>query len=243
MAALIEMRDVKKSFGENVVLDGINLEVEQGDIVAIIGSSGSGKSTMVRCLAGLEDVRSGKIFLRGEEITDRNRAVGSIGMVFQNFNLFPHYTVEENIIKPLRTVKRMGAGQAKEKAEELLGKVRLSEAAGQYPSTMSGGQKQRLAIARALAMNPEILVFDEPTSSLDPELAYEVFRTIKDLAAEGQTMLIVTHQINAVRHFATRVAFLDSGKIEADGTCSEIFEHSDNQKLKQFLAMVEYDAL
>ncbi len=243
MAALIEMRDVKKSFGENVVLNGINLEVEKGDIVAIIGSSGSGKSTMVRCLAGLEDIQSGKIFLKGEEIVDRNRVVDSIGMVFQSFNLFPHYTVEENIIKPLRTVKKMDKNAAKEKSQELLKKVRLSEAAGQYPSTMSGGQKQRLAIARALAMNPEILVFDEPTSSLDPELAHEVFRTIKDLATEGQTMLIVTHQIHAVRHFATRVAFLDSGIIEADGTCSEIFENPDNQKLKQFLAMVEFNTL
>lgn len=243
MAALIEMKDVKKSFGGNMVLNGINLEVEKGDIVAIIGSSGSGKSTMVRCLAGLEEIQSGKIFLKGEEITDRNSVVNSIGMVFQNFNLFPHYTVEENIIKPLRIVKRMDAKEAKKKAEKLLDKVRLSEAAGQYPSTMSGGQKQRLAIARALAMNPEILVFDEPTSSLDPELAHEVFRTIKDLAAEGQTMLIVTHQINAISHFATRVAFLDSGIIEADGACSDIFRNSDNQKLRQFLAMVEFNTL
>lgn len=137
----------------------------------------------------------------------------------------------------------MNLKAAKEKSEELLRKVRLSEAARQYPSTMSGGQKQRLAIARALAMNPEILVFDEPTSSLDPELAHEVFRTIKDLATEGQTMLIVTHQINAVSHFATRVAFLDSGIIEADGACKEIFENSDNQKLKQFLAMVEFNTI
>ncbi len=243
MAALIAMRDVKKSYGENVVLNGINLEVEKGDIVAIIGSSGSGKSTMVRCIAGLEDIQSGKIFLRGEEIIDRNSVVHSIGMVFQNFHLFPHYTVEENIIKPLRTVKKMDLKAAKEKSEELLRKVRLSESARQYPSTMSGGQKQRLAIARALAMNPEILVFDEPTSSLDPELAHEVFRTIKDLATEGQTMLIVTHQINAVSHFATRVAFLDSGIIEADGACKEIFENSDNQKLKQFLAMVEFNTI
>lgn len=137
----------------------------------------------------------------------------------------------------------MNLKAAKEKSEELLRKVRLSESARQYPSTMSGGQKQRLAIARVLAMNPEILVFDEPTSSLDPELAHEVFRTIKDLATEGQTMLIVTHQINAVSHFATRVAFLDSGIIEADGACKEIFENSDNQKLKQFLAMVEFNTI
>ena len=155
----------------------------------------------------------------------------------------PFTAVDENIIKPLRTVKKMNLKAAKEKSEELLRKVRLSEAARQYPSTMSGGQKQRLAIARALAMKPEILVFDEPTSSLDPELAHEVFRTIKDLATEGQTMLIVTHQINAVSHFATRVAFLDSGIIEADGACKEIFENSDNQKLKQFLAMVEFNTI
>lgn len=243
MAALIEMREVKKSFGNHEVLQGINLEVNKGDIVAIIGASGSGKSTMIRCLAGLEDIQSGEIVLKGQKVTDRNSVVSSIGMVFQSFNLFPHYTVEENIIKPLCTVKKMDRKDAEKKAGELLKKVRLLETAKQYPSTMSGGQKQRLAIARALAMNPEILVFDEPTSSLDPELAHEVFSTIKELAAEGQTMLIVTHQINAVSHFATRVAFLDSGIIEVDGICRDFFGNPGNQKLSQFLEMVEFNTL
>lgn len=243
MAALIEMKDVRKSFNKKEVLKGINININQGDIVAIIGASGSGKSTMIRCLAGLEDIQSGKIFIKGQEVKDRNSVVKTIGMVFQNFNLFPHYTVEENIIKPLQTVKRMSFSDAKKKTDELLAKVRLLETAKQYPSTMSGGQKQRLAIARALAMNPEILVFDEPTSSLDPELAHEVFSTIKELAAEGQTMLIVTHQINAVSHFATRVAFLDDGIIEVDQACTEGFEKTDNEKLKQFLAMVEFNTL
>ena len=236
MAALIEMREVKKSFGNHEVLQGINLEVNKGDIVAIIGASGSGKSTMIRCLAGLEDIQSGEIVLKGQKVTDRNSVVSSIGMVFQNFNLFPHYTVEENIIKPLCTVKKLDRKAAEKKAGELLKKVRLLETAKQYPSTMSGGQKQRLAIARALAMNPEILVFDEPTSSLDPELAHEVFSTIKELAAEGQTMLIVTHQINAVSH-------LDSGIIEVDGLCKDVFGNPGNQKLSQFLEMVEFNTL
>lgn len=243
MAALIEMKEVKKSFGDKTVLQGINLEINQGDIVAIIGASGSGKSTLIRCLAGLEEIQSGEIILEGKKVTDSRSVVDSIGMVFQSFNLFPHYTVEENIIKPLRTVKKMRESDARIKAEQLLKKVRLSDTAKQYPSTLSGGQKQRLAIARALAMNPEILVFDEPTSSLDPELAHEVFSTIKDLASDGQTMLIVTHQINAISHFATRVAFLEDGIIEVDGTCREVFENCENEKLKQFFAMVEFDTL
>lgn len=243
MAALIEMKEVKKSFGEKKVLQGVNLTINRGDIAAIIGSSGSGKSTLIRCLAGLEEIQSGEIILEGNKVVDNRSVVNSIGMVFQSFNLFPHYTVEDNIIKPLRTVKKIKDAEARKRTEQLLEKVRLSDTAKQYPSTLSGGQKQRLAIARALAMNPEILVFDEPTSSLDPELAHEVFSTIKDLASDGQTMLIVTHQINAISHFATRVVFLEDGIIEVDGSCNEVFENCENEKLKQFLAMVEFDTL
>ena len=243
MEPVIEVRNVKKSFEGKEVLNGVNLTVEKGDAVAIIGSSGSGKSTLIRCIAGLEDIQSGQLFLKGKEIRDKNETVGKIGMVFQSFNLFPHYSVEDNIAKPLITVKKMNPADAKKKAGELLEKVRLSKEASQYPSTLSGGQKQRVAIARALAMDPEILAFDEPTSSLDPELAHEVFSTISELAAEGQTMLIVTHQLNAISHFATRVAFLNDGRIEVEGNCDEVLRRPDNGNLKSFLKMVEFGAI
>ena len=243
MEPVIEVRNVKKSFEGKEVLNGVSLTVEKGDAVAIIGSSGSGKSTLIRCIAGLEDIQSGQLFLKGKEIRDKNETVGKIGMVFQSFNLFPHYSVEDNIARPLITVKKMNPEDARKKARNLLEKVRLSEEASQYPSTLSGGQKQRVAIARALAMDPEILAFDEPTSSLDPELAHEVFSTINELAAEGQTMLIVTHQLNAISHFATRVAFLNDGKIEVEGNCDEVLRRPDNGNLKSFLKMVEFGAI
>ena len=168
--AMIDIKDLKKSFGSNHVLNSVNLSVNRGDIVAIIGSSGSGKSTLVRCIAGLEKPDNGQLLLNGEEYLDDGKGVGKIGMVFQNFNLFPHYTARENITKPLTIVKKMEASSADEIAEKLLRKVKLENAANQYPATLSGGQKQRLAIARSLAMEPEIIVFDEPTSSLDPSL-------------------------------------------------------------------------
>ena len=240
METVIEVKNLTKSFDERQVLKGINLKVNKGEVVAILGASGSGKSTLIRCIAGLENTQSGSMFLKGEEINSSNDVIGTIGMVFQSFNLFPHYTVEENITKPLMTVKKISALDAKEKAGELLKKVRLVDASQQYPDTLSGGQKQRVAIARALAMDPEILAFDEPTSSLDPELAHEVFHTIKELAEDGQTMLIVTHQLNAIRQFATRVVFIYDGKIEVDGSCEYVFEKSENEHLSDFLRMVEF---
>ena len=243
MASLIEIHDIHKSFGEKEVLKGVSFNVDKGEIVGIIGASGSGKSTLIRCIAGLETIQSGEIVLKGKKITNPNDVVGTIGMVFQSFNLFPHYTVRENITKPLQTVKKMSEKDARQKAAGLLEKVRLTENEEQYPATLSGGQKQRLAIARALAMDPEILVFDEPTSSLDPELAHEVFQTINDLAAVGQTMLIVTHQINAISHFTTRVAFLKDGIIEVDDTPDVVFGKSENKHLREFLRMVEFDEL
>ena len=164
-------------------------------------------------------------------------------MVFQNYNLFPHYTVLDNITKPLQVVMKYSVTDAEKKAKILLERVRLIDYKNQYPSTLSGGQKQRLAIARTLAMDPKIVIFDEPTSSLDPELAHEVFSTINELALEGQTMLIVTHQINAISHFATRVLFLNNGIIEEDGTCDEIFCNTANENLSSFLKMVEFDDL
>ena len=243
MANLIEIKDIHKSFGNNKVLNGVSLNVDKGEIIGIIGASGSGKSTMIRCISGLETIQSGEIILKGKKVESVNDIVGTIGMVFQSFNLFPHYNVTENITKPLHTIKKMSEKDALEKAEKLLAKVKLTDTKDQYPSTLSGGQKQRLAIARALAMDPEILVFDEPTSSLDPELAHEVFQTINELAADGQTMLIVTHQINAISHFATRIAFLKGGIIEVDDVPEKVFNNYDNENLRDFLKMVEFDEL
>lgn len=240
MAELIKVNNISKSFGDNTVLKNLNLTIFKGEVIAIIGSSGSGKSTLVRCMAGLENTENGEILLKDKIIQNVKSTNGLIGMVFQNFNLFPHYTVLENLTKPCQTVKKMNSKDAKEKAMNLLKKVHLQDKFNQYPSTLSGGQKQRVAIARALSMDPEIIIFDEPTSSLDPELAHEVFETISTLAREGQTMVIVTHQINAIRHFATRVLFLNKGQIEEEGTPKYIFEECTNPKLKKFLQIVDY---
>lgn len=240
MAELIKVNNISKSFGDNTVLKNLDLTIFKGEVIAIIGSSGSGKSTLVRCMAGLENTENGEILLKDKIIQNVKSTNGLIGMVFQNFNLFPHYTVLENLTKPYQTVKKMNSKDAKEKAMNLLKKVHLQDKFNQYPSTLSGGQKQRVAIARALSMDPEIIIFDEPTSSLDPELAHEVFETISTLAHEGQTMVIVTHQINAIRHFATRVLFLNKGQIEEEGTPKYIFEECTNPKLKKFLQIVDY---
>lgn len=240
MAELIKVNNISKSFGDNTVLKNLDLTIFKGEVIAIIGSSGSGKSTLLRCMAGLENTENGEILLKDKIIQNVKSTNGLIGMVFQNFNLFPHYTVLENLTKPCQTVKKMNSKDAKEKAMNLLKKVHLQDKFNQYPSTLSGGQKQRVAIARALSMDPEIIIFDEPTSSLDPELAHEVFETISTLAHEGQTMVIVTHQINAIRHFATRVLFLNKGQIEEEGTPKYIFEECTNQKLKKFLQIVDY---
>lgn len=240
MAELIKVNNISKSFGDNTVLKNLDLTIFKGEVIAIIGSSGSGKSTLVRCMAGLENTENGEILLKDKIIQNVKSTNGLIGMVFQNFNLFPHYTVLENLTKPCQTVKKMNSKDAKEKAMNLLKKVHLQDKFNQYPSTLSGGQKQRVAIARALSMDPEIIIFDEPTSSLDPELAHEVFETISTLAREGQTMVIVTHQINAIRHFATRVLFLNKGQIEEEGPPKYIFEECTNPKLKKFLQIVDY---
>lgn len=240
MAELIKVNNISKSFGDNTVLKNLDLTIFKGEVIAIIGSSGSGKSTLVRCMAGLENTENGEILLKDKIIQNVKSTNGLIGMVFQSFNLFPHYTVLENLTKPCQTVKKMNSKDAKEKAMNLLKKVHLQDKFNQYPSTLSGGQKQRVAIARALSMDPEIIIFDEPTSSLDPELAHEVFETISTLAREGQTMVIVTHQINAIRYFATRVLFLNKGQIEEEGTPKYIFEECTNPKLKKFLQIVDY---
>jgi len=241
MGELIKITNLSKSFDDIKVLQSLDMQVKSGEVVAIIGSSGSGKSTLVRCIAGLENLSDGEILLNGMPIEGTKTTNGKIGMVFQNFNLFPHYKVGENISMPLKTILKMDKETAEKKAKAMLDKVHILDKFEQYPNNLSGGQKQRVAIARALAMEPEIIIFDEPTSSLDPELAHEVFETISDLAKEGQTMLIVTHQINAVRHFATRIVFLNEGKIEVDGTPDYIFNESNNHNLKQFLKQVDFD--
>ena len=243
MGNLIDINGLRKSYNEKAVLKGINLTVNRGEVIAIIGASGSGKSTLVRCIANLEPYQNGSINICGKKNSDYKSLSGILGMVFQNYNLFPHYTVLENITQPLQVVMKYSVTDAEKRAKKLLERVRLIDYINQYPSTLSGGQKQRLAIARALAMDPKIIIFDEPTSSLDPELAHEVFITINELALEGQTMLIVTHQINAIRHFATRVLFLNNGVIEEDGTCDEIFCNTANENLSSFLKMVEFDDL
>ncbi|MEL7568134.1 MAG: amino acid ABC transporter ATP-binding protein [Dehalobacterium sp.] len=241
MGELIKISDLSKSFGDTEVLHSLDMQVRSGEVVAIIGASGSGKSTLVRCIAGLEPVSGGKILLDSTPVLNTASTNGKVGMVFQNFNLFPHYTVGQNISMPLKTILKMKNDLATQKARVLLEKVHILDKFDQYPNNLSGGQKQRVAIARALAMEPEIIIFDEPTSSLDPELAHEVFETISDLAKEGQTMLIVTHQINAIRRFATRIVFLNKGKIEVEGTPNYIFNQVDNHSLKQFLRQVDFE--
>ena len=243
MVQLINVENISKTFGDKVVLNDLSLTIDKKEVVTLIGSSGCGKSTLVRCIAGLESIQKGKITIDNTEVKNVKSVAGKIGMVFQNFNLFPHYTVLDNVSKPLQTIKKMKKSEADELGRELLKKVHLEDQASQYPSTLSGGQKQRVAIARALAMNPEIMIFDEPTSSLDPELAHEVFETIRDLAEEGQTMIIVTHQINAIKNLATRVVFLSHGKIAAQGDVETMFGKSDNEELNKFLKMVDFDDL
>lgn len=222
MGPLLEIKNLGKSYGELAVLQDISFAVNKGEIVAITGPSGSGKSTLLRCINGLEKFQSGDILIEGRSVTQGRIATQKIGMVFQAFNLFPHYTALHNIVNPCRVVRKMKQEEAVDRALELLGKVRLKDKVHSHPHSLSGGQQQRVAIARALAMEPAVMLFDEPTSALDPELAQEVFETIKDLADDGLTMLIVSHQINLVKDFASRIILLNQGRIRADGAPREI---------------------
>lgn len=239
---LIEVKNLQKKFDNVQVLDGISTEICQGEVVAVIGPSGSGKSTFLRSLNLLEVPSGGQILFEGTDITDPkvdlNRHRQKIGMVFQQFNLFPHKTVKENIMLAPVTLKLMTPEEASAKAEELLKRVGLPDKADVYPGSLSGGQKQRIAIARAMAMNPDVMLFDEPTSALDPEMVGEVLEIMKELAETGMTMVVVTHEMGFAREVATRVVFIDQGKIQEENTPKEFFEHPKNERLKEFLSKV-----
>lgn len=244
-SSFISIRTAHKSFGELDVLRGVSLEVAAGEIVALIGPSGSGKSTLIRCVAGLERLDEGEILLHGvpvgAEPKNQHEASASLGMVFQSFNVFPHMTVMNNVVNPLRVVKGMAKSAAEEWALEALSRVHLTDKLVSYPASLSGGQKQRLAIARALAMQPEVLMFDEPTSSLDPELSYEILETIKELADGGLGMLIATHQVHFIGGFAHKMAFMHEGCISIQGTPNEVLQHKD-ERLRRFLVRLEENA-
>ena len=229
---LIQVQNLQKSFDGNVVLDGISTEIHKGEVVAIIGPSGSGKSTFLRSLNLMEEPTGGKILFENVDITDPkvdiNRHRQKIGMVFQQFNLFPHKTVKENIMLAPVTLKLMTQEEASKKADELLERVGLPDKAGAYPGRLSGGQKQRIAIARALAMNPDVMLFDEPTSALDPEMVGEVLEIMKELAHTGMTMVVVTHEMGFAREVASRVLFVDGGNIQEDAEPQEFFGNPKN---------------
>ena len=239
---LIEVKDLCKSFGEVNVLNGISTEIAQGEVVAIIGPSGCGKSTFLRSLNLLEEPTSGVITFEGTDITykyvDINKMLQKIGMVFQQFNLFPNYTVKENImLAPVQT-GLMNKEEASKRADELLKRVGLFDKADTYPAMLSGGQKQRIAIARALAMNPDVMLFDEPTSALDPEMVIEVLEVMQELAIEGMTMVVVTHEMGFARTVGDRVIFLENGKIIEDSPSKDFFTNPKSERAKDFLSKV-----
>ena len=239
---LFEIKDLQKKFGSLTVFDGLSETIRKGDVVVIIGPSGGGKSTFIRCLNLLEQPTAGKIYFEGEDITgkgfDVNRHRQKVGMVFRQFNLFNNLTVLENITISLTKVKKQSEEESEEKALKLLKRVGLEDKANAYPSQLSGGQKQRIAIVRALAMEPDVLLFDEPTSALDPEMVGEVLQVISDLARDGITMVVVTHEMGFARKVGTRVLFMDGGQIAEQGTPEEIFEHPQNARTKEFLSKV-----
>ena len=239
---MIEVKDLEKSFKSLHVLRGISTKISKGEKVVLIGPSGSGKSTFLRCLNLLEVPDKGTIFFEGNDITSKKANINlhrqKMGMVFQHFNLFPHLTVMENITLAPVTLKLQTKEEAYENAKKLLERIGLSEKADVYPSTLSGGQKQRIAIVRALAMNPEVLLFDEPTSALDPEMVGEVLNVMKDLANEGMTMVVVTHEMGFAREVADRVIFMYEGVIAEEGTPDEIFTKPKSERLQQFLRAV-----
>lgn len=239
---MFEVKDLCKSFGELQVLKGLNETFYKGDVAAVIGPSGSGKSTFIRCLNLLEQPTSGSIFFEGTDITakgfDVNKHRQKVGMVFQQFNLFNNLSILDNVTISMEKVKHVSHAEAEAKAMALLKRVGLDSKAGSFPSQLSGGQRQRIAIVRALALEPDVLLFDEPTSALDPEMVGEVLQVISDLAAEGITMVVVTHEMGFARKVANRVLFMDGGRIAEQGTPEEIFEHPQNPRTKEFLSKV-----
>lgn len=239
---MIRIENLKKSFGELEVLKEVNLEVHESDVVVLIGASGSGKSTLLRCINFLEIKNGGKIVIEGEEIDPKSHNLNEVrqrvGMVFQHFNLFPHKTVLENVMEAPVLVKNQNKAEAKKEAISLLGKVGLSDKADVYPAKLSGGQKQRVAIARALAMKPDIMLFDEPTSALDPELVGEVLATMKELAQEGMTMVVVTHEMGFAKEVADEVVYMHDGQIWERGKPDELFNNPKEQRTKDFLSSI-----
>ena len=242
MAAIVEVKDVHKSYGKNEVLKGISLDVEEGEVVVMIGPSGSGKSTFLRSLNKLEEINSGQIKINGWDLVDPKNNIDktreTIGMVFQHFNLFPHLTVLQNMMLAPVEVAGQTKAEAEETARALLARVGLADKADVKPNTLSGGQKQRVAIARALAMNPKIMLFDEPTSALDPEMVGDVLGVMKELAEEGMTMIVVTHEMGFAKQGADRVVFFADGYIREEGTPEEVFNNPQDDRTKEFLDKV-----
>jgi len=236
---MVRLEGVRKSFGSNLVLDGIDLSVDMGEVLVIIGASGSGKSTLLRCVNLLEPIQAGRIFLEGDEITRKGAAVSAvrqrIGIVFQQFNLFPHLKAIDNLTLAARRIKKMSRQAAEARAHELLVMVGLEEKAHQYPHQLSGGQQQRVAIARALMMNPHVMLFDEVTSALDPELVGEVLVVMRDLAQMGMTMLVVTHEMHFARDVGDRVVFMDGGRIVEEGRPADMLDRPKEERTKRFL--------
>ena len=239
---LIETKELCKSFGDHEVLKNLNITVSKGEVIAIIGPSGCGKSTFLRSINKLETPTGGKVLVDGTDITDKsvniNKVREKIGMVFQQFNLFPNMTIKNNIMLAPIQLKKMSKEEASNKADELLKRIGLEDKAQSYPSKLSGGQKQRVAIARALAMNPAVMLFDEPTSALDPEMVGEVLSLMKELALDGMTVVVVTHEMGFAKEVATRVLFMNDGEIGEDGTPTEVFDNPKNPRLKEFLSKV-----
>ena len=239
---MIEVKNLYKNFGKLEVLKGINIFIEQGEVVVIIGPSGSGKSTLLRCLNMLEEFNDGDIIFEGVSLKDKktniNKHREKMGMVFQQFNLFPHMTVLNNITLAPIKVKKMNKTEAENIALDLLNKVGLSDKKDAYPNQLSGGQKQRIAIARALAMNPDVMLFDEPTSALDPEMVGEVLEVMKNLASQGMTMVVVTHEMGFAREVGSRVIFMDNGEIVEENKPKELFSNPKNDRTKSFLSKV-----
>ena len=239
---IIELKNLKKQYGDNVVLKNINLHVDRGEVVSIIGPSGSGKSTILRCIVDLESITSGEVLIEGSNLTDKNvdkkikkEMLLKTGMVFQTFNLFPHMSVRNNIVRTLKLVKKMATTEAENTAKKMLDLVGLSDKINSFPNELSGGQKQRVAIARALALQPDIMLFDEPTSALDPELVKEVLDIIRKLKKQKITMLIVSHEMNFVREISDRIVVMEKGEILEIGTSQQIFENPFSERVREFL--------